>query len=79
LFSGKGVLAEFWYILRQQSIKYEKLPLLIAKQNNRATLVFSETKLYPFEYPAFSIPPLKIHAVPFDYFLASDPKMMFDT
>lgn len=39
LLKRKGKLAEFWLETRKQAVKYQKLPMLIAKQNQQPIIV----------------------------------------
>lgn len=73
LHESKGNLAKFWLEARRQAVRYDKLPMLIAKQNQRDVLVcLSGDGIDTFKLRTsrcMIIPQLNMHVVTFDNFL----------
>lgn len=73
LFIGKGNLADFWKIAKQESEKYGKHPMLIAKQNRYPTILCLDwgglNKVFiSREMWLATIPPLGLYIVGADIF-----------
>ena len=73
LITGKGHLAEFWVTAKNEAIKYGKLPMLIAKQNQQPSIVFLDRKgldvLVIKLKCCLTAPRLNLYAVLLDEFL----------
>lgn len=76
LVSGKGTLANFWQICKTEAWKYNKRPLLIAKQNQQPSIAcvdYFGLKMLNFGELQFDLasPKQNFYAVLFDSFLKS--------
>ncbi len=75
LIKGTGVLSGFWRLLKLQSVEYQKLPLLIAKQNQYPVIAcvdFSGLHELVLHWPdecVLTAPKQNFYAIPFDIFL----------
>ena len=73
LVTGKGALATFWRTAQYEAIKYEKSPLLIARQNQQPSIAcvdFHGMKVLELELLICLTAPLQnFYAVRFDSFL----------
>lgn len=73
LISGKGHLAGFWAEARTQAARYQKLPLMIAKQNQQPIIVcLSREGLDVLNVKmkcVLTAPRLNLFMIPFDVFL----------
>jgi len=73
LITGTGRLVNFWNITVAEALSYNKIPLLIAKQNRIPAAVFMHVKGYEvldIQYEcAIIVPPLDAYGILFDNFL----------
>lgn len=72
LVTGKGKLVEFWHAVRAEAVRYDKLPILIARQNQHKTIVcldkYGLSRLLSFR-ASLTLPHLDMNIVLFDEFL----------
>ena len=68
LLTRRGKLAEFWLEARKQAIKYKKLPMLVAKQNNQPVIVClsKEGQALLRVKAAIMIPPMGLRILHFE-------------
>ncbi len=73
LYKQKGNLAKFWLTARKEAKRYDKLPMLIAKQNQQDILVYlTGDGINTFVLRTYSCliqPRMNMYAVTLDYFL----------
>lgn len=74
---GKGNLVAFWQIASREANQYEKIPMLIGRQNNHPQIVcLSHEGLKVMKLrPKVSVFDFDLHIVLWDDFLKSDPRV----
>lgn len=83
LLAGKGHLAEFWSEAKEQSNRYTKLPLMIAKQNRLPTVICLSTegmltlKVSP-KATLLTAPPLDLYILDADEFFKVPASVFID-
>jgi hypothetical protein len=73
VFTGKGHLCEFWYEVCKQADRYDKAPMLIAKQNNLPAFVCFAHAGWWYEHSFLLVLHLNMHILWLDKMLTLTP------